>query len=83
MCSRFCLRLLHSLQELILLLLDLKITMANMAEKEEFEVNAQYVETNSAHLSDEKDLSKVQTLGIVDVENKAAYKGDDSDGQVE
>jgi hypothetical protein len=68
---------------------DLKITMANMAEKEEFEVNAQHVETNSDHLSDEKDvsdekdLSKVQTLGIVDVENKAAYKGDDSDGQVE
>lgn len=25
----------------------------------------------------------MQTLGIVDIENKAAYKGDDSDGQVE
>ena len=58
--------------------------MANMEEKQEFGHEAQHIETNSTHLSDEKnDLDKVQTLGAIDIENKAAYKGDDSDGHVE
>lgn len=58
--------------------------MANMTEKQEFGVEAQHIETNSVHPSDEKrELSKVQTLGVVDIENKGAYMGDDSDGHVE
>ncbi len=58
--------------------------MANIEEKQEFGHEAQHVETNSMHPSDEKnDLDKVQTLAAIDVENKAAYKGDDSDGHVE
>ena len=58
--------------------------MAHMEEKQEFGHEAQRIETNSMHPSDEKkDLTQVQTLSVVDIENKAAYKGDDSDGHVE
>jgi hypothetical protein len=55
-----------------------------MDEKNEFGHEAQHVETNSIDVNDEKhDLEKVQTLAVVDVENKAAFKGDESDGKVE
>jgi hypothetical protein len=55
-----------------------------MDEKNEFGHEAQHVETNSIDANDEKhDLEKVQTLAVVDVENKAAFKGDESDGKVE
>lgn len=55
-----------------------------MDEKTEVGHEAQHVETNSIDASDEKnDLEKVQTLHVVDIENKAAFKGDESDGKVE
>ena len=55
-----------------------------MEQKNEFGHEAQHVETNSIDAHDEKHgLEKVQTLAIVDVENKAAFKGDESDGKVE
>ena len=58
--------------------------MANMVEKQGIGHEAEHVETNSLHDSTEKnDLEKTHTLGVVDVENKAAYKGDDSDGHIE
>ena len=55
-----------------------------MEEKTEFGHQAEHVETNSLDANEEKkDLSKVQTLAVVDVENKAAFKGDESDGKIE
>lgn len=58
--------------------------MANMAEKQGIGHEAERVETSSLHDSAEKnDLEKTHTLAVVDVENKAAFKGDDSDGHVE
>lgn len=55
-----------------------------MEHKNEFGHEAQHVETNSIDGRDEKhDLEKVQTLAVVDVENKAAFKGDESDGKIE
>ncbi len=55
-----------------------------MTEKHEVGREAEHVETNSLRDSAEKnDLEKTHTLGVVDVENKAAYKGDDSDGHIE
>lgn len=57
---------------------------ANMEEKTDFGHQAEHVETNSIDANEEKqDLSKVQTLAVVDVENRAAFKGDESDGKVE
>lgn len=58
--------------------------MANMDGKNEFGHEAHHVETTSTDAHDEKnDLQPVQTLAVVDVENKAAFKGDQSDGKVE
>jgi hypothetical protein len=55
-----------------------------MEEKTDFGHQAEHVETNSIDANEEKqDLSKVQTLAVVDVENRAAFKGDESDGKVE
>lgn len=58
--------------------------MANTEEKNEFGSEAHHVETTSVDAHDDTNgLEKVQTLAVVDIENKAAFKGDESDGKVD
>lgn len=40
-------------------------------------------DTENSFTDEKKELSQQQTLSRIDVENKAAFKGDDSDGLVE
>lgn len=49
------------------------------SEKPELE----HVETNHSPSASELELQKEQTLRYVDLENKHAFKGDDSDGKIE
>jgi len=43
----------------------------------------QHVETHQSPTTSELELEKLQTLAHVDLENKKAFKGDDSDGKIE
>lgn len=49
------------------------------AEKAELE----HVQTNHSESPSELELQKEQTLRYVDLGNKKAFKGDDSDGKIE
>jgi len=43
----------------------------------------EHVETRQSPTNSELELQKLQTLAHVDLENKKAFKGDDSDGKIE
>ena len=58
--------------------------MATMAQKQEPTHTTEHVEVNTTQPRDEKHSPEnVGALTVVDTENKAAYKGDESDGHVE
>lgn len=56
--------------------------MANMEAKNEVGYAAHQVETLPCEDEKKTDLDKMQTLGVVDIENRIAFKNDDSDGSV-
>jgi hypothetical protein len=55
----------------------------HMTEKLEQEQQLEHIETNHSLSPSELELQKAQTLRYVDVENKHAFKGDNSDGKIE
>lgn len=52
-------------------------------EKRDHEASLEHTETHDTDHSSNEKLEHQQTLSKIDIENKAAYKGDDSDGQID